>query len=225
VIGNGAYAHIPALAKPTNDAEDMAASLERLGFKVTLGLNASRTEMEDLLDRFARSAEGADAALVFYAGHGLQHQGVNYLAPVDAKLTSENDLRRFISVQAVLEDLSRARNIRVLILDACRDNEAVKQLAAALPKTRSAAFSRGLAEVKAEGTLVAFATQPDRVALDGEEGARNSPFTASLLRHLPTPGQDIRLLFTRVRSDVLKATNGQQRPETSDSLDGEFAFR
>ena len=118
----------------------------------------------------------------------------------------------------------RAPPIRILIVDACRDNEAIKQLAARLPAMRSAAFARGLAKVDAaDGTLIAFATQPNRTAADGT--GRNSPFTQALLKHLPTPGLELRTLMTRVRAEVVNVTGGTQRPEVWDSLVGEFAFR
>src|SRR5438067_9079921 len=126
-------------------------------------------------------------------------------------------------VQGLIEDLQGAKGARILILDACRDNEVIKQLAA-LKKTRSLTPPPGgLASEKAEGVLVAFATQPDKLASDGI--GRNSPFTAALLGNLSTPGLELRSLFTRVRSDVLKATKGGQRPEVFDSLDGELVLK
>jgi uncharacterized caspase-like protein len=117
-----------------------------------------------------------------------------------------------------------ASDVRILIVDACRDNEAVQQVASRLPASRAAAVSRGLSRVPdADGTLVVFATQPNRVAADG--AGRNSPFTQALLKHLPTPGVELRTLMTRVRADVVAATGGMQRPELSDSLVGEFVFK
>jgi uncharacterized caspase-like protein len=224
VIGNSAYTTFPRIPNPRHDAEDLAASLKALGFDVLLGLDLSRSRMEDMLIEFARKARSSDTALVFYAGHGLQHNGINYLAPVDAKIDDEGDLRRLINLQDVMNDLQSASKVRILIVDACRDNEVIKQLAGRLPATRSAAFTRGLARVEAaDGTLVTFATQPNRVAADGQ--GRNSPFTQALLKHLATPGLELRVLMTRVRSDVVSSTGGGQRPEVWDSLVGEFAFR
>jgi tetratricopeptide (TPR) repeat protein len=222
VIGNGRYEAIQQLTNPPNDAQDVAKALERLGFAVSILVDAKRAAMEDALAAFAREARQADTALVFYAGHGLQHQGVNYLAPVDARMTDETDLRKFVRVQNVLEDLQNGKGVRILILDACRDNEAIQQLAATLPKSRSATVRGGLASEKAEGVIIAYATQPDRVAADGD--GRNSPFTAALLKNLPTPGVELRTMFTRVRAEVLRTTGGAQRPETSDSLDGEVVL-
>ncbi len=161
-------------------------------------------------------------ALVFYAGHGIQHNGVNYLVPVDAVIEDETDLRKLVNLSDIVEDLRNASRVRVFIVDACRDNKVVQQLAGRLPATRAAAFTRGLARIDgADGTLVAFASQPNRVAADGE--GRNSPFTRALLRHLPTPGLDIRVLMARVRAVVAETTDGEQRPEVWDSLIGEFA--
>jgi tetratricopeptide (TPR) repeat protein len=223
VIGNGAYESLPRLRNPSNDAADMAASLRALGFDVSVGLDLKRSDMEDRVISFAKAARAADAALVFYAGHGLQHQGINYLAPTDARITDEADLLKLIKVQALIQNLQGAKNAGILVLDACRDNDAVTKLAASLPKSRAAGFRGGLAAEKAEGIIIAFATQPGRVAIDGI--GRNSPFTSALLKHLPSPGLDARLTFARVRTDVLRATGGEQRPEVSDSLDGEFIFK
>jgi len=224
VIGNSNYLGFPKIPNPRNDAEDLAAELKNLGFDVLLGIDLKRADMEDIFIRFAKKAREADAALVFYAGHGLQHQGINYLAPVDAKIDDEADLRRLFNLQDVIADLQGAGHVRILIVDACRDNEVVQQLAKRLPATRSTAFTRGLAAVSgADGTLIAFATQPNKVAQDGQ--GRNSPFTASLLKNLPTPGLELRTLMTRVRAEVVTTTQGEQRPEVWDSLVGEFTFQ
>ena len=224
VIGNGAYQHMPALDNPAHDAQDMANALEKLGFTVTLAIDADRLTMEDKLASFARQARESEIALAFYAGHGMQNDGINYLIPVDGELNDTTDIRRFIAVKDLIADLRNAKNVRILILDACRDNEALLQLAASLPKTRSSALDKGLADEKAEGVLIAFATQPGKVAED-TAGGRNSPFTSALINNLDTPGLDVRLVMTRVRAEVVKATDGRQRPEVSDSLIGEFSFR
>ena len=152
--------------------------------------------------RFARNLDKADTALVFYAGHGLQHNGINYLAPIDARIEDEADLRKLVNLQVVINDLQSAGRVRILIVDACRDNDVVQQIARRLSPTRSSAFSRGLARIDgADGTLVAFATQPNRVAADGD--GRNSPFSQALLKYLPTPGLELRTLMTRVRAEVV----------------------
>ena len=223
VIGNSRYANFQSLPNPRNDANDLASVLRNLGFEVILGTDLNRTAMEDVLQDFGRKARTADAALVYFAGHGIQHQGVNYLTPIDAKLTDETDLRRLFNLQDVIGDLQTAGRIRILIVDACRDNQAVQQLASTLPKTRSAAFTRGMARVEPDGTLVAFATQANKTANDGN--GRNSPFTQALLARLQESGVELRTLMTRVRQDVVTSTNGVQRPEVWDSLIGEFTFR
>ena len=221
VIGNSAYTIFPKLPNPRHDAEDLGAVLKEVGFDVLLGLDLKRTGMEEILIQFARKARISDTALVFYAGHGLQHLGINYLAPVDAAIEDETDLRKLVNLQDVMNDLQGAGQVRILIVDACRDNEVIKQLSARLPATRSAVFSRGLAKIDAAD--VAFATQPNRVAEDGT--GRNSPFTQALLKYLPTPGLELRTLMTRVRTEVVKTTGGAQRPEVWDSLVGEFTFQ
>jgi hypothetical protein len=225
VIGNGAYRILrPQLPNPPHDARALRDSLEGLGFDVELGLDLTRDQMDAAVIRFARKARQADVALVFFGGHGIQHKGINYLAPVDAEVKDEADLRRFPTAQQIVEDLQAAKNVRILILDACRDNRVVEQMASQLPPSRAISFSRGLGRMdKAEGTLIAFSTQPNTVADDGS-GA-NSPFMLALLKHLPEPGVDVRLVFARARADVFEETRHEQLPELSDSLVGEFTFK
>jgi tetratricopeptide (TPR) repeat protein len=225
VIGNGAYSGMPRLKNPANDATDVAAQLKTLGFEVTLGVDVARGPFEDMLIRFAREARQSEVALVFYAGHGLQHNGVNYLIPVDARFDDESDLRRLVQLQSVLDDLRAAKGIRILILDACRDNGIVQRMATVSP-TRSAAFDRGLSrldQANARGAFIVYATQPNVVAKDGD--GRNSPFTSALLKHMSTPGLELRSVMTRVRADVVRDSRESQWPEVSDSLIGEFVMR
>jgi membrane-associated protease RseP (regulator of RpoE activity) len=223
VIGNGAYVSpmLPKLPNPPRDAEAIGKTLQGLGFDVDVVTNATRQVMEDALARLARKSRSADLTLLFYAGHGLQDQGRNYFAPIDAMLSDETDLRhRFVRLDDILDDLAESKGARILVVDACRDNGAVEALRAAVPKSRSASVTRGLARIaEAEGQLVAFATQPDKVAADGE--GIDSPFTTALVAHLGEPGIELRTLLTRVRMDVAKATNNEQIPEVSDSLLGE----
>jgi uncharacterized caspase-like protein len=201
----------------------MASSLKKLGFDVTLLKDGTRLQMEDQLSAFARRARKADTAVIFYAGHAIQHQGINYIIPIDASLKDEADVRRLIRVQDVIKDLQNSPGARILFLDACRDNEAVQQLARSQGLTRSTDAKRGLVRERADGVIIAYATQPGRVAADGDN-SRNSPFTSALLKHIETPGVGIRRMLARVRSDVHKTTAGAQLPETSDSMLGEFAF-
>lgn len=223
VIGNGAYAEVkPSLPNPPTDASAIGAKLGELGFDVEVVIDGTKEVMEDAMARLAKKARTADVTLLFYAGHGIQDLGENYLAPVNASLTDETDLRRrFVRLRDVLDDLATASGAVVLILDACRDNVAVEALREVVPKTRSAGITRGLAPVpKTNGMLVAFATQPTRVAADGV--GDHSPFTEALIEHLDDPGAELRTVLTRVRVAVAKATGNLQIPETSDSLLGEI---
>ena len=222
VIGNSSYANTPALANPANDAGDIAASLKKLGFDVIAETDLSKRAMDDAFRRFARAMDGADAALFYYAGHGMQYQGVNYLMPVDAKLRHETDLPyEMAKVDDILADMARVKGVRIVILDACRDNPLESNLKRSVSTTRGIPVTRGLARItRTQGLLVAYATQPGQVAEDGS--TRNSPFTSSLLRHIATPGLEVGPLFRRVASDVNKTTKGKQTPELSVSLLGEF---
>jgi uncharacterized caspase-like protein len=176
--------------------------------------------------RRARRARGADVALAFFAGHGVQApdplgsaQPVNYLLTIEVDIKDAADLGFLLSSRDIVARLQSADGIRILILDACRDNPIPQRLASG----RGGALPRGLGRgAKASGTLIAFSTQPDETADDGT--GRNSPFMTALLSHIAEPGLDVRLLFADVRRDVMAASRGAQRPETWDSLDRRFAF-
>jgi hypothetical protein len=224
VIGNSNYAMLPALPTPRHDAEDMATVLNGLGFEVMTGIDLKRLEMEELLIRFARLTRSAETALMYFAGHGIQYNGENYLAPVDASFEDETDLRRLAKLRYIMDDLQGASHGRILILDACRDDAVVSRAVAKLPGPRAAGFARGLAWVsEVGGVLVTFAAQVNHTAADGK--GRNSPFTQALLKRLPAPGVELRTVMTRVRSDVVTATRGAQRPELFDSLASELVLR
>ena len=137
VIGNGAYENAPKLPNPPNDAADVAAALKRSGFETILATDLDKRGMEDAEVRFARAARDADVALFYYSGHALQFSGINYLAPVDAKLTDEADLRRMFRVDDMIADLQQAKNLRILVLDSCRDNPLAEQLKRSIGKTRA----------------------------------------------------------------------------------------
>ena len=224
VIGNAAYESTAALANPRNDAADIAASLKRLGFEVVDGQDLSKRGMEQALGRFSRIAQGADAAVVFYAGHGLQYQGQNYLVPVDAKLEDEFSFTyEMLKLEEVLTALERAKGVRVLMLDACRNNPFAEKLSRMLSRTRDFGLSRGLAKIdRTEGMVIAYATQANQVAADGK--GRNSPFTAALVKEIEEPGIEVATLFRRVARTVNQETGGRQTPELSLSLLGEFYF-
>jgi tetratricopeptide (TPR) repeat protein len=223
VIGNGAYQHATRLPNPTNDAADVAQALRRLGFEVVDGRDLDRRGMEDKVREFSRKLDRAHVALFFYAGHGMQVAGRNYLIPVDAKLERAGDINfETVDISHVLGQMEADQRVNLVFLDACRDNPLARSFARSLG-TRSTAVGQGLASIQgAVGTMIAYATQPDAVALDGD--GRNSPFTAALLKHLATPGLDIGVLMRRVRADVVQETRGRQVPWDHSSLIGEIVL-
>ena len=220
VIGNSDYKFANKLPNPVNDAADIAAILKRLKFDVVEGKNLDRRGMDDVIRQFGRKLEGADLAAFFYAGHGLQVGGKNYLVPIDAKLERPADLALdAVEVSIVLDQMEAERRVNLIFLDACRDNPLARSLARSLG-TRSTTVGQGLASIQsAVGTLIAYATQPNNVALDGD--GRNSPFTTALLKHITAPGLDIGLIMRRVRADVIQATRDKQVPWDDSSLVGE----
>ena len=223
VVGNGNYRYAPQLLNPTNDAKDFAQTLRKLGFDVVEGTNLDRHGMDDAIRQFGRKLDGADLALFFYAGHGLQVGGKNYLVPVDAKLERSADLvLDAVDVSLVLAQMEAEKRVNLVFLDACRDNPLARSLARTA-NARSVSIGTGLASIQsAIGTMIVYATQPDNVALDGE--SRNSPFTTALLKHISTPGVDIGTLMRRVRADVVAATHEKQVPWDHSSLMGEVVL-
>ena len=209
VIGNSAYLNAGTLSNPANDATDTAKVLNGFGFDVILGLDLTRPDFEQKVRAFSHALESADAAVLFYAGHGLQVGGKNYLLPVDAKLSSERDLDfEAVSLDFVLKQMEVGRDgkINIVFLDACRDNPLSKNLARSMG-TRSVNVGQGLAEVQTGvGTFIAYSTQPGNVALDGE--GRNSPFTAAFAKHVQEPGRNLTAIMIDVRKDVLAVTGG-----------------
>jgi hypothetical protein len=223
VIGNGAYKNAPVLPNPKNDAEDVSAALKRAGFEAITGINLDRNGMEDAAIRFARAARDADVAMFYYSGHAVQFAGYNYLMPVDARVTDEADLRRMTRVDEVVADLQQAKTLRILVLDACRDNPLADELRRSIGLTRAASMQRGLARIDApKGMIIAYATQAGRTAADGS--GRNSPYTAAFLKHIDTQ-EEIGTLFRRVSVDVYEATKQKQLPELSLSMLGEFYLK
>jgi hypothetical protein len=224
VIGNSAYQHTAELHNPKNDAADMAASLKRLGFEVLDGRDLDKRGMERLIRQFGLKLAGADLALFFYAGHGVQLSGQNYLLPVDARLASEGDADfETIGLNLVLKQMEREAKTSIVLLDACRDNPLARNLARTMG-TRSAQIGKGLAEVKTGiGTLIGYSTQPGNVALDGM--GRNSPYAEALLRHIEAPGRDVSGVLIAVRNDVLRATDGKQVPWEHTSLTGQVYLK
>lgn len=224
VIGNSAYQNTVALPNPRNDAEAISAALRELGFEVFDGYDLTRAAFEDLIRAFARSADTAEAAVLYYAGHGLEVGNVNYLVPVDAAIQDETDLQfETVTLGDIMSLMERRQRTNLIFLDACRDNPMARNLTLSMG-TRSVAVGRGLAPVETGiGTLIAYATQPGNVALDGE--GRHSPFTEALLNHIGTPDLDVELMLRRVRRDVMEDTLGMQVPWSSSSLTGSFKFQ
>ena len=220
VVGNSTYAHIGRLPNPDNDARDMSAALRRLGFEVTTELDADRVELTEALRAFTRQSAGADVSLVFYAGHGIEMDGVNYLVPVDARLERDVDVRfETVTIDDLLVSTSGA-SLRLLILDACRNNPLARsmQRTAAFRSVSGGSFADLNEDLLGDETLVAYAAAAGTTAADGR--GRNSPYTAALLSHLETP-LEVGLMFRRVRAQVLAETNGAQRPHEYHSLVGE----
>lgn len=219
VIGNGAYIKVGKLSNPARDAAAFAALLRAARFDVVdvrsdLGVTAMRRTLRDFSDQ----AHAADIAVVFYAGHGIEVNGTNHLIPVDAALERDIDVEdETVPLDRVTQVIERAKRLRLVILDACRDNPFVGSM------KRTAAgrsIGRGLArvDVLASDTLVAFAAKHGSTAADGD--GTNSPYTTALVRHLATPGLDLRLALGRVRDDVVKSTGNKQEPFLYGSLGG-----
>ncbi|MES0808684.1 caspase family protein [Roseibium sp. SCPC15] len=225
VIGNGSYEHTVQLPNPANDATLMAAKLRSLGFDVVAGQDQSYSDMRRSVMEFAKKAYGAEIALLFYAGHGMQVGGQNLLVPIDAKIEDETSLDfETISVDFIMRQMSKDVKVQMVFLDACRDNPLARTLARRMGPSRSGNLGSGLAEIKieetgGEGSVIAFATSPGDVALDGD--GSNSPFTSALIRHIDTPNASIQTVMTRVTGDVYDATEKRQRPWVNASLIGE----
>ena len=223
VVGNSDYQHTTKLKNPRSDAEAMSAKLKALGFEIIGGVDLDRRALVGELIKFGRAAEKADVALFFYAGHGLQVNGQNYLVPVDALVEFEAEIDiSLVSLSGVMQQLERGSRTNIVFLDACRDNPFAKDLSKTMNRG-AMSLSKGLGRVQSEsGTFVAFATQPDAVASDG--AGQNSPFTTALLKYIGEPGEGISDMMIEVRNDVMAATDGKQVPWDSSSLTGKFAF-
>lgn len=213
VVGNAAYKNVPALPNPAMDAKTMAQTLRNVGFDVVEGTNLTRDKMTEKLLDFGRKAEGADVAVFYYAGHGIAVNGTNYLLPVDADLKSEADVKlgAAINVDTTLEQTMQDAKVKLVFLDACRDNPFAAKIRSA-KATRSVTVDSGLAAMTSgEGTLIAFATGPGQTALDGDKGG-NSPFTKALVANITRPGMEIQQAMTKVRAQVNEETNKGQLP-------------
>ena len=220
VIGNGAYQNVAKLSNPVKDANAIAALLQKAGFDwVKVRQDLGNLEFKRALREFMDAAQDADIAVVYYAGHGIQVRDMNYMIPVDAKLATEIDAEdEAVSLDRIVAALEPAKRLRLVILDACRDNPFARTMKR---RVATRAVNGGLAKMEPTlgDTLVAYAAKAGSTADDGD--ADNSPFAAALLKHLAVPGLDIRLAFGRVRDEVLKATGNKQEPFVYGSLGGE----
>lgn len=227
VIGNGAYARVKALPNPPNDARGVAKSLRDIGFMVAEGVDLDRATMQKMTRDFLLDAARAQVALVYYAGHGVQVDGRNYLIPVDVELKPGAKMTEaMIDMDTIMAGLDDQVRTNILIFDACRNNPMAQQVTSAGTNRAiegasglAAPTSLGAGATLGAGTLIAFATAPGQVALDGE-GA-NSPFSAALSRHIGTPGLEVQQMLTRVRAEVVSSTKNKQVPWSNSSLLGE----
>jgi uncharacterized caspase-like protein len=220
VIGNSAYQNVAPLGNPVNDAAAMTTTFKGAGFDLVVSRrDLKMPEMRRVLRDFADQARDADVAVVYYAGHGIEVEGTNYLIPVDAVLERDTDIYdEAFSLDRVLVTIEPAKQLRLVILDACRDNPFARTMKRTVG---SRAIGRGLAKVEpsSPNTLIAFASKAGSTASDGD--SENSPFTAALVKHIATPGLDLRKAFGFVRDDVLRSTNNRQEPYVYGSLGGE----
>jgi hypothetical protein len=237
VIGNSNYRNIPQLRNPTNDAFDISALFNSLGFSVVTRTDLGKHEFADALRAFQIQAATADVAAVYYSGHAIEISGQNYLIPIDAKIETQADLRiGSVLLEELLSALSETRNLRLILLDACRDDPFASSLRPggtrslagsaqggptlpAEPIARSVRQGLVRVDLTLPNTLVGYAAKAGSVAMDGD--GRNSPFAGALIKHLGTPGLDIRIALGRVRDEVFKETKGRQEPYFYGSLGGD----
>ncbi len=221
VIGNSSYAHGGRLANPVNDAAKISAALAHVGFTVTSLTDLGRDGLTDALKTFARDSAEADVALIYFAGHGMEIGGTNYLIPVDATLAADTDVEyEAVPVDRALTAVGRAHRLKVVVLDACRNNPFLDTMRRT---NAQRAISVGLARpAAASGMLIAYAAREGSTSSDGADG--DSPYATALARHLTETGVDVRILFGEVHDDVLKATGGRQEPSNYDSIGGAGYF-
>src|SRR5262245_28504427 len=219
IIGNSSYKNVQPLANPARDATAVGALFKKAGFEVVESkLDLGNTAMRRTIREFTSTAKNADIAVVYYAGHGIEFDGTNYLIPVDAELASDVDVEdETISLDRIMRMLDPVKRLRLVILDACRENPFGKKMTRTVA---SRSMGRGLAkiEVTSTDTLVAFAAKAGMTAADGT--GDHSPFTAALLDSLATPGLDVRIAFGRVRDEVMKSTDNKQEPYVYGSIGG-----
>ena len=244
MIGNAAYTHVPPLMNADRDAESIGGALSEAGFaKVTVATNLDREQLKTTLQQFSGEAASADWAVFFYAGHGIELQGRNYIIPIDASLDTLRDApSHAVAVNEIISAVGAAKILRLIALDACRDDPFVQEAhriasrsGSVEKRTAGIIFDPAVTQRKEIGgglaglqipelnTIVLYSTQPGQVALDGDE--LNSPFTRAFLKNIPAPGLDVRLFFQRVRDDVAGVTLRRQLPAINGKLrEGEQFF-
>jgi hypothetical protein len=220
VVGNSTYQSVPQLPNPSSDANAVSKMFKDAGFDVTTAINVGNLDFKRAIRKFETEADRADIAVVFYAGHGIEIGGTNYLIPVDAKLASDRDADdEAIALDRMVTSADGAQRLRVVILDACRDNPfTVKMRRERKVANRAVASGLGKIEPTSTDTLIAYAAKAGSTAEDGD--GEHSPFTTAVLKNLTVPGLDIRLAFGRVRDEVMKATGNKQEPFVYGSLGG-----
>jgi hypothetical protein len=221
IVGNGGYKYIASLSNPPNDASDIGDAFRRVGFKVSLLMNADRLEFLRALRAFEDQALEADIAIVFYAGHGIEIDGSNFLIPIDAKLERDTHVEdEAVPLNRVLQAVAGAKTLRLVFLDACRSNNFENTMKRSIA---SRAVGRGLNNLQPVGsTVVAYSAKQGTLAEDGT--GRNSPFASSLLSHIEQQNLEINFLLRAIRDDVLKMTNRRQEPYTYGSLGAERIY-
>ena len=224
MIGNSTYRYTSKLENPKNDAADVSAVLKKMGFVVVEGFDLDKQAFDAKVRDFAAALKGADVGLFFYAGHGIQVLGRNYLVPIDAKLTINSVLDvEMMRLDLVHQTMEQAAPTNLLFFDACRDNPLARDLARAMG-LRSPEIGRGLAAVESgAGTLISFSTQPGNVALDGT--GRNSPFSGALVAELGRSNEDVNAILIAVRNDVMRQTDRKQVPWEHSALTRRFYFK
>ncbi|HEY7085707.1 MAG TPA: caspase family protein [Hyphomicrobiaceae bacterium] len=223
VIGNAAYRYSPRLENPRNDATDMGIVLKSKGFRVVEGFDLGKAAFDAKIGEFTEALRGAEVGLLFYAGHGVQVSGQNYLVPIDAKLTTTAALdTEMVRLDLLHRTMERAARTSILFFDACRDNPLARTLARSMG-SQSPEVGQGLAAIESgAGTLISFSTQPGNVALDGK--GRNSPFSGALIRQLSTSNEDLNWILIAVRNDVMRQTDQRQVPWEHSALTRRFYF-
>ncbi len=217
IIGNADYLHLPSLTNPRNDAEDIASALKKLGFNITLLIDANLRNMNKAVNDFGQTLNTKKGVgLFYYAGHGVQIEGENYMIPSNVQVETQTDVKySSLQLAKIMDVMGNSRDgLNIVILDACRDNP--------LPAGQRS-ISRGLARVDGtHGSFISFATGPGQTAADGS--GKNGVYTNHLLRHISSPNTPFEQLFKRVARDVEKETHGKQIPWFSSSFTGDFYF-